>query len=289
MKKLLTLGIVFSLGLSAVAEEKKTPVVPPRKDGTKQLQKQITDEVRAANRKAKKLDVATYLRLQHYLESQEDESIRNRQLTVGTLASAAGAYGFWKSYQGRTADATTGKLVSTPRARILRGASVVLFAAGVVELGVGVRSHALISDRDKAIRAKIDDMVGTPLEQAILYQLGQEATDEMLADMIASGVTSKAMAITWIVPADLLFLDEKTEIAKKKYLGALGEKNGRVYIESAEKRDAVAEYYGRRQALLELQLRDESAEDMEAYKQLFEEQLKQHLAEIERDLELFNK
>ena len=298
MKKFITLSLVFSVALPAFAGEPTRPTgrVPERVNGTEKLEQKLIDKKREEYRTGKKLDVATYFQLMQYMEPMENETVRDHQTVVGGAALFVGSTGLFASYfnngpaksntlAGRASHLVTGGTVSQ---KLLRGASVAAMLFGGYELYNTKFSHEMVKERDQKVRDRVKQFVKTPLERAVRYQLGQEATDELLADWISSGRDPRSMAMAWIEPKDLLWLDEHTEAAKKVYSEILGDKNNGTYIKDADKRDQVAEYYARRRALLEVQLRNESKSDIALYNGLMDTQFKQHVTEIRKDIALWN-
>jgi len=286
MKRLITIGLVLATALPAIADE-KVRSVPERKAPTELMQALQKDALNKYHQKAK-LDLNTYYQFQDFMTMHEDETIRNTQLAAGTLLSAAGGYGMWKSFQNRAKDAT-GKPIDTAKLKLLRAASMIAIAGGVYQLGAGALSHSMVWGRDQQLKKRMAAFINTPLERAMRAQIGQKATDELLADFIASGDDpEKTMAISWVEQEDLEWLAKKTEEAKAKYLPLLGDHDGQYYIKDADRREFLAEYYGTRRALLELQLRDESKENASALSALMEAQFQQSLTKIKKEVSQWN-
>lgn len=190
-----------------------------------------------------------------------------------------------------TATTTTPKVKvkGTVGSRLMKGAAILLAAAGTYEIYNGYMSNTMIKARNEEIRNRAKSFIGTPLEEAMRFQLGQDATDEIIASMMTPAEGDGAdpmvvMAVKWSKPRDLEQLADWSEEAKKEFMAMMSDAGGELFIKDADVRESLADFYGDRIAILRLRLRDSQASDQVAYDEKFKQAMKRYKAEIKKEI-----
>jgi len=166
-----------------------------------------------------------------------------------------------------------------------RGATLAVLAAGAWEIKNGVMSNSMIATRNEEIRNKARRFVGTPLEEAMRFQLGQDAVDEIIAAYMTpakgdGAIPEEVMAVKWTKEEDLIQLGQWAEEAKAVFTQMIDRAGGEKYIKDANVRDELAEFYADRFAILKLILRDGSEDDQASYERKLQNKLRRYESEI---------